>query len=178
MFYMDSNGVLSYEYPPGVTGPEYSMDEDGYLVSSDVPGFAVTMASDGRLTAWRLVQDAELRQAIEDNAESADEKITAVYTEVSVRQDAFDVQIQRKVDAEELQVYMRYGASGVLELGRSDSRYVSQTSDSGFVVLQDGQPMTSIVRNTVSAPVVEARRMFTLGNYSIRLGSGGGIIFN
>lgn len=178
VFYMDSNGVLSYEYPPGVTGPEYSMDEDGYLVSSDVPGFAVTMASDGRLTAWRLVQDAELRQAIEDNAESADEKITAVYTEVSVRQDAFDVQIQRKVDAEELQVYMRYGASGVLELGRSDSRYVSQTSDSGFVVLQDGQPMTSIVRNTVSAPVVEARRMFTLGNYSIRLGSGGGIIFN
>ena len=178
VFYMDSNGVLSYEYPPGVNGPEYSMDEDGYLVSSDVPGFAVTMASDGRLTAWRLVQDAELRQAIEDNAESADEKITAVYTEVSVRQDAFDVQIQRKVDAEELQVYMRYGASGVLELGRSDSRYVSQTSDSGFVVLQDGQPMTSIVRNTVSAPVVEARRMFTLGNYSIRLGSGGGIIFN
>ena len=178
VFQIDSNGVLSYEYPPGVTGPEYSMDEDGYLVSSDVPGFAVTMASDGRMTAWRLVQDAELRQAIEDNAESADEKITAMYTEVSVRQDAFDVQIQRKVDAEELQVYMRYGASGVLELGRSDSRYVSQTSDSGFVVLQDGQPMTSIVRNTVSAPVVEARRMFTLGNYSIRLGSGGGIIFN
>lgn len=178
VFRVDSNGVLSYEYPAGVTGPEYSIDSDGYLVISDVPGFTVTMASDGRLTPWRLVQDGELRQAIEDGAESADEKITAMYTEVSVRQDAFDVQIQRKVDAEELQVYMRYGASGVLELGRSDSRYVSQTSDSGFVVLQDGQPMTSIVRNTVSAPVVEARRMFTLGNYSIRVGTGGGIIFN
>ena len=64
-----------------------------------------------------------------------------------------------------------------MEIGRSDSRYTTHTSDSGFVVLQDGVEMTSMVKNTVSAPIVEARRQFQIGKFAIRTGNDGTLLF-
>ena len=70
---------------------------------------------------------------------------------------------------------MRYG-EGVLELGRSDSRYTTQTSDRGFYVLQDGAEMASIEQNTMTAPVVNAQRMFSIGDHGMRLSASGALI--
>ena len=66
----------------------------------------------------------------------------------------------------------------MLELGRSDSDYVAQMSDKGFEVLQEGAVMASMKQNTMTAPVIEAQRMFTIGEHSIRLGASGHLIFN
>ena len=105
-------------------------------------------------------------------------QINSVYSELSQRADSIEAEIVKKVDSEEQRVYIRYDDSGVLELGKSDSRYKTQTSDNGFVILFDGNEMTSMVQNTVSAPVVNARRMFSIGDYNIRIGSSGHLIFN
>ena len=66
---------------------------------------------------------------------------------------------------------------GIVEIGNSASRYTTQTSDSGFTVLQDGVEMTSMVKNTVSAPVIEAKRQFQVGKYVLRAGTDGGLLF-
>lgn len=95
---------------------------------------------------------------------------------VNQRADSLEISMEKKVDGETLRTYIRY-EDGVVEIGRSDSRYTTHTSDSGFVVKQDGVEMTSMVKNTVSAPVMEARRQFQIGRFSIRTGNDGGLLF-
>ena len=91
------------------------------------------------------------------------------------RADSIEATLTEKVDGEELRSYIRY-EDGAVEIGSSGSRYAARTSDTGFTVLQDGAVMTSMVKNTVSAPVLEARRQFQLGRFSIRAGNDGGLL--
>ena len=46
-----------------------------------------------------------------------------------------------------------------------------------LTLLQDGVEVTSIVRNTVASPVIEAKRQFVLGGHAIRIGADGGLLF-
>lgn len=106
-----------------------------------------------------------------------EQQISVVYSEVEQTERKFEVELGKKVGKDEISTYMRY-EDGVLELGRSGSRYTTQTSDRGFVVLQDGSPMASMEQNTISAPVINAQRMFTIGDHAIRMGASGHLIFN
>ena len=106
------------------------------------------------------------------------DQIDVAFSEIEQTAGRFEVSLSEKVGKSELRTYMRY-EDGILELGRSDSRYTTRTSDSGFEVLQDNAVMASMVQNTVSAPVVNAQRMFTIGDSrTIRLGASGHLIFN
>ena len=128
-------------------------------------------------SGWKRVRDSELAGAIDDAQADLEEKINGSFSELSQRADSLEFAVSKMVNGDELRTYMRY-RSGVLELGRTDSRYTTRTSDNGFVVLQDGAAMTSMVRNAVSAPVVNARRMFSIGDHSIYLGAAGHLILN
>lgn len=43
---------------------------------------------------------------------------------------------------------------------------------------QEGAEMASMRKNTVSAPVLEARRLIQMGGNTIKLSTSGGLIFN
>lgn len=121
---------------------------------------------------------ARVEQSISEVSGELETQISSSFSEVTQTVDELRVVMEqnRAADKSELRTYLRY-ADGTLELGRSGSRYVARTSDNGFVVLQDGAEMAAMVQNTVSAPVVEARRQFVLGEYAIRIGADGGILF-
>lgn len=104
------------------------------------------------------------------------DSVETVTSNISQRADEIELSLEKKVDGETLRTYIRY-EDGIVEIGRSDSRYTTHTSDSGFMVKQDGVEMTSMVKNTVSAPVMEARRQFQIGRFSIRTGNDGGLLF-
>lgn len=120
---------------------------------------------------------AKVEQSISEVSGELETQISSSFSEVTQTVDELRVEMgqNRAADKEEIRTYLRY-ADGRVELGRSDSRYVSQTSDNGFVVLQDGSPMASIVQNTISAPVIEANRMFAIGDFVLRLGANGHLI--
>lgn len=103
-------------------------------------------------------------------------EIDTSITAITQRADEIELSMEKKVDGETLRTYIRY-ENGIVEIGNSASRYTTQTSDSGFMVLQDGVEMTSMVKNTVSAPVLEARRQFQIGKYVLRSGVDGGLLF-
>lgn len=103
-------------------------------------------------------------------------EIDTSITAITQRADEIELSMEKKVDGETLRTYIRY-EDGIVEIGNSASRYTTQTSDSGFMVLQDGVEMTSMVKNTVSAPVLEARRQFQIGKYVLRSGADGGLLF-
>lgn len=126
---------------------------------------------------WHLVRDSGLENGIADARDDLENKLSGTYSELTQTVDSLEFAVKNKVDADELQAYMRY-SDGTLELGKKGSRYTTQTSENGFVVLQDGEVMTSMKQNTVSAPVVEARRMLTIGGYSVFTGATGHLIFN
>ena len=121
---------------------------------------------------------ARVEQSISEVSGELETQISSSFSEVTQTVDELRVVMEqnRAADKSELRTYLRY-ADGTLELGRGGSRYVARTSDNGFVVLQDGAEMAAMVQNTVSAPVVEARRQFVLGEYAIRIGADGGILF-
>lgn len=120
---------------------------------------------------------ARVEQSISEVSGELETQISSSFSEVTQTVNELRVEMvqNRAADKDEMRTYIRY-ADGRVELGRSDSRYVSQTSDSGFVVLQDGSPMASIVQNTISAPVIEANRMFAIGGFALRLGANGHLI--
>lgn len=124
------------------------------------------------------VSQTVMQGAIDASAAGLENRIDTTYSEISQRVDEVETVLVSKVDREEQRVYMRFDSAGTLELGRLGDRYVAQTSNDGFVILQDGAPMTTIVKNTVSSPVIEARRMFTIGTHNISLGSSGHLNFN
>ena len=97
-------------------------------------------------------------------------------SKLSQTADGIRLEVEKKVDGDTLRTYLRY-ENGIVEVGKSDSKYTTQTSDSGFTVLYEGEEMTSMVKNTVSSPVIEARRQFKIGNHIIRKGSSGELIF-
>lgn len=196
-FYIDGDGNLAYAYAEGESGPAYVLNEDGDLLISEDAENAVTLSEKGEILMWVRVKDGDLAaaelkltpdgiigvvsgtqewQSIEGLPDAVDTQIAAMQSEVTQRMDGFDIELVKKLDGDELRTYMRY-EDGIVEIGRSDSRYTTQTSDAGFVVMQDGAEMASMTKNTVSAPVIEARRQFVLGGYAIRIGADGGLLF-
>lgn len=140
---------------------------------------ASNAASKAQTSANNAQSTADKAQANVDKAQAdLNDQINVVFSEIEQTAERFEVSLNEKVGKTELRTYMRY-EDGTLELGRSGSRYTTRTSDSGFEVLQDNAVMASMVQNTVSAPVVNAQRMFTIGDSrTIRLGASGHLIFN
>lgn len=195
-FYLDENGDLYYAYGDGQTVYALTMDASGDLYISDDAPLIVLIADDGTPVWWQRVKDADLKavelkvtddaivttvrksSAYQGDIGELEKQIGTTASEFNQRADGFEASITKlQRDGEELRTYMRY-EDGVLELGRSGSRYTTQTSDRGFVVLQDGSPMASMEQNTISAPVIDAQRMFTIGDHAIRMGASGHLIFN
>ena len=172
-FFADADGNLYYRYEEGQEAVAFTLSETGDLYMSADAEFGVKLNDDGTPTVWKRVKDGDIDAAQDD----LEEKINGTYSELTQTIDGLEFAVKNKVDADELQTYMRY-KDGTLELGRKNSRYNTQTSDTGFVVLQDGVPMTSMEQNRVSAPVINARRMFSIGDYSIFTGATGHLIFN
>ena len=148
---------------------------DAMIASATVPALYATaiqaIGDDLDLSANRSVQ-ITVGSAVDE----AEAKLGAAQSALTLRADALELEMRKKVDGDALRTYIRY-ADGAVEVGRSDSRYTTRTSDAGFVVLQDGVEMTSIVRNTVASPVIEAKRQFVLGGHAIRIGADGGLLF-
>jgi hypothetical protein len=139
---------------------------------------AQTGAANAQTAANKAQAAADQAHADLDAAQTnLEQQIHEVSSEVEQTVKSFEVRLSEKIGKDELRTYMRY-EGGALELGRSDSRYTTQTSDRGFVVLQDGYPMASMEQNTISAPVIDAQRMFTIGDHAIRMGASGHLIFN
>lgn len=177
-FYVDENGDLYYAYAEGQEAYELTMDENGDLYVADGAPFAFSIGEDGKPVMWQRVRDSEWVGSISSTSAELEGKISSSYSELEQRADGFEASINTLIsDGTELKTYLRYG-EGVLELGRSDSDYVAQMSDKGFEVLQEGAVMASMKQNTMTAPVIEAQRMFTIGEHSIRLGASGHLIFN
>lgn len=176
-FYTDGEGNLYYRYSDDQTFHELTLSESGDLYLSADAGFGFTLDENGMPAFWQLVRDSGLENGIADARDDLEKKINGTYSELTQTVDSLEFAVKNKVDADELQAYMRY-SDGTLELGKKGSRYTTQTSNKGFEVLQDGEVMTSMKQNTVSAPVVEARRMITVGGYSIFTGATGHLIFN
>lgn len=187
-FYLDGEGVLYSD------GGSYFLDENGDLYS--LPEDAFALGDDGTVMSWQRVKDSELSAAelkltpegimgvvtgaqqwkeMENAADEMDAKLVQYQSEFTQRMDGFELSVERMVDGDELRTYLRY-QDGRVEIGRSDSRYTTETSDAGFVVLQDGVEMTSMEKNTVAAPVIEAKRQFQTGNFIIRAGADGGLL--
>jgi len=103
------------------------------------------------------------------------ENVSSIYSELTQRADSVELEMVKKVDNETLRTYIRY-EDGTVELGSSESEYVTQTSSNGFKVLHEGSPMAEMVQNTISAPVIEAKRQFVLGGFSLRTGAKGHLI--
>ena len=148
---------------------------DAMIASATIPALyvtAITAIGDNLdLSANRSVQ-----MIVGSAISETDAELEAARSVLTQRADSLELELQKKVDGDALRTYIRY-EDGVVEIGRTESRYTTQTSDKGFVVLQDGVEMTSIVQNTVAAPVIEAKRKFVLGGYEIRVGADGGILF-
>lgn len=175
-FYLDSDGVMHYVYPDGQEQYALELDDNGdLLVDSEAP-FATVLGDDGMFTRWQRVRDSEWVETIGETAAELERQISYGYSELEQRADSFEASINTlTAQGDELRTYMRYG-DGVLELGRSDSRYTTQTSDRGFYVLQDGAEMASIEQNTMTAPVINAQRMFSIGEHGMRLSTSGALI--
>ena len=175
-FYLDSDGVIHYAYLEEQKQYALELDDNGdLLVDSDAP-FASELGEDGMFTRWQRVRDSEWVETIGETAAELERQISYGYSELEQRADSFEASINTlTAQGDELRTYMRYG-DGVLELGRSDSRYTTQTSDRGFYVLQDGAEMASIEQNTMTAPVINAQRMFSIGEHGMRLSTSGALI--
>lgn len=194
--YLDGDGNLFYAYADGAEGYEYVIDDDGNLLYSGEGG--QTVSADGELVnvLWVRVKDGDLSAAelkltnegimgvvtgtqawqdVQSAAEVTESQIAVLESQFTQRMDGFELSISETVGRDELRTYVRY-EDGAVELGSSASRYTAQISDKGFVVLQDGEAMTSMVQNTVSAPVIEARRQFQLGGFALRIGADGHLL--
>lgn len=116
-----------------------------------------------------------VQEDIKIEREGIQKIINSNYSVVNQRADKIEIALGEKIGNDELRTYIRY-EDGVVEMGASDSRYTTQTSDRGFTVLRDGEEMASMEQNTIHAPVLEAQRQFLLGNFSMKIGANGHLI--
>lgn len=91
--------------------------------------------------------------------------------------EAFELELSRKVNGEDLKQYLRY-EDGTVEMGSSESRYKLQASNTGVVILQDGTAMTRMEQNTVAAPVFDVGRMLKMGDHTVKVSASGALVFN
>jgi len=158
--------LLDDELGLRVTELKQSIGDQAALVSENRA--AITLLSDE-------ISSRVSQETFEQTADGLRGTVTSAYSELTQRADSMELEMVKKVDGEALRTYIRY-EDGAVELGSSESRYTTRTSDGGFAVLQDGAVMTSMVHNAVSAPVIQARRQFALGGFSLRLGANGHLI--
>lgn len=103
--------------------------------------------------------------------------VTNTAARIEQTNEAIELSLSQKVGEDTLRQYLRY-EDGMVEMGSSESRYKLQASDTGVVILQDGNPMTRMEQNTVAAPVFEAGRMLKIGNHTAKVSASGALIFN
>lgn len=103
--------------------------------------------------------------------------ISGVASQLEQTADAFELSLSQKVGEDTLRQYLRY-EDGTVEMGSSESRYKLQASNTGVVILQDGNPMTRMEQNTVAAPVFEAGRMLKIGEHTAKVSASGALVFN
>lgn len=121
---------------------------------------------------------------IAENIGSRDEDIEeiqnvfkAFQSEFEQTSESFQLILDGKVGEEDLRTYLRY-ENGMVEMGTSESVYKLQSSNTGVVILQDGQPMASMKRNTISSPVFNVGRTLQLDPHVIKVSASGHLIFN
>lgn len=103
--------------------------------------------------------------------------VTDAAAQIEQTKEAVEISLSKKIDDETLRQYLRY-EDGTVEMGSSDSRYKLQASNTGVVILQDGNVMTRMEQNTVAAPVFEAGRMLKIGNHTAKVSASGALVFN
>ena len=103
--------------------------------------------------------------------------VNGVAAQLEQTADAFELSLSKKVGEDTLRQYLRY-EDGTVEMGSSESRYKLQASNTGVVILQDGNPMTRMEQNTVAAPVFEAGRMLKIGDHAAKVSASGALVFN
>lgn len=103
--------------------------------------------------------------------------VSGVASQLEQTAEAFELSLSKKVGEDTLRQYLRY-ENGTVEMGSSESRYKLQASNTGVVILQDGNPMTRMEQNTVAAPVFEAGRMLKIGDHAAKVSASGALVFN
>lgn len=103
--------------------------------------------------------------------------VTSAAAQIEQTKESVEISLSKKIDDETLRQYLRY-EDGTVEMGSSDSRYKLQASNTGVVILQDGNVMTRMEQNTVAAPVFEAGRMLKIGNHTAKVSASGALVFN
>ena len=103
--------------------------------------------------------------------------VSSVASQLEQTADSLELSISQKVGEDTLRQYLRY-EDGTVEMGSSESRYKLQASNTGVVILQDGNPMTRMEQNTVAAPVFEAGRMLKIGEHAAKISASGALVFN
>ena len=122
-------------------------------------------------------------QAVEEVLQNSIDSYAQDVQQLSLELSRTNGVIEGAVMKDDLRGYVRYGVTtggdGTLELGQSGSSYVARVSpENGFQVVYDGTPMSSIAKNTISAPVMSPGRMIQISENIIKLSSDGGLIFN
>ena len=123
---------------------------------------------------------------VESNTSAINESISNVRTDLEQTNNALEARITQ----DELETYLRYEVDevtgrGTVEIGQKKidgdteitSDYKTQTDNEGFRVVQNNSTMTEIRKNTVVAPIVEAKRMIRMGNHLIKLSNTGHLNF-
>ena len=121
-----------------------------------------------------------LRQDTFTAMQEIDNDIVALGTELNQTKEALEARVLRS----DMETYIRYSIidnHGTVEIGQrdstSESAYKTQTDNEGFRVMQSGNAMVEIRKNSVVTPVMEARRMIRLGDHTIKLSSTGHLNF-
>lgn len=127
-------------------------------------------------TAKIFADGGSLQLLAEDTKETL-EGVAELGSRLEQTADAFELSLSKKVGEDALRQYLRY-EGGTVEMGSSESRYKLQASNTGVVILQDGNPMTRMEQNTVAAPVFEAGRMLKIGEHTAKVSASGALAFN
>ena len=163
--------------------------EVAYLSNSELYVTRIIVLDSIKLGGWDLAvngkDDLTIRREIggklilESNEaiQSLVGDVNGVAAQLEQTADAFELSLSQKVGEDTLRQYLRY-EDGTVEMGSSESRYKLQASNTGVVILQDGNPMTRMEQNTVAAPVFEAGRMLKIGEHAAKVSASGALVFN
>lgn len=149
-----------------------------------------TKASDWRPAPEDTDEETAKAQASADLAQDTADKARAdILTQAEELKRAWTEINQTKTDVtaritrNDLETYLRYSVQsgqGTVEIGQNTSKYLARVSpEGGFQVIYEGTEMSSMKKNTVSAPVVSPGRLIQMGDNSIKMSAiDGGLIFN
>ena len=130
-----------------------------------------------KLLTSRIFADGGSLQMVAERTKEVGLEVVSLGAVLEQTSESFELSLSKKVGEDELRQYLRY-EDGTVEMGSSDSRYKLQASNTGVVILQDGNVMTRMEQNTVAAPVFEAGRMLKIGEHTAKVSASGALIFN